>query len=251
MGDTELATTDDVGISDGALTTVAGYSALAGLCPLLPVPFLDDVIITRIHRRLCQVLCSRHDFYLSTDGAVILTSRPSNLLAGAFFSLLLWPIKKILRKLVYVLAVKSCADVAAGVFHEGWLLARALEQGYVPLDAMARGDNATLRHLRDGVMKARDQVDTAPTRLIMRSAFGVGREVFNPILKSIKGVVRRTEPGEERIDAAEESAAPIAVRIQDEVRKHWSNGPELDAALREALRPPEAIGSERPQHPPS
>lgn len=234
------------GISDGALATIAGYSAVAGLCPLIPVPFLDDVIITRVHRRLCQVLCSRHNFYLSSDGAATMTSRPSNLLAGALISVLMWPVKKILRKLVYVLAIKSCADVAAVVFHEGWLFARALEQEYVPLEAMARGDEPTMRRLRDAIIVARDRVDLQPTRLVMSSAFGVGREVFTPMLKSIRGVVSRTEPGDERIDAAEETASPIANRIQDEIRKHWSNGPELDAALRRALAPAAAEGTERP-----
>ena len=224
-----------VTLSDGALSIVASYSAVAGLCPLIPIPFLDDVIITRVHRRLCQQLCARHNFYLSTDGAKKLTDTPSNLLASAFTAIVMFPIKKLLTKIVYVLAVKSCADVAAGLFHEGWLLARALEQEYVPLDAMARGDEATLLRLRRGVLTARAQVDPQPTRIVMNSAFGVGREVFREIVRSMRRALRKSDSPDDRLDAAQASAAPIAERIQDEIRRHWSNGPALDAALRQAL----------------
>lgn len=225
-----------VGISDRALTHVAGYSALAGLCPLIPIPFVDDFIIVRIQRRLYQVIATQHDFYLSVDGAKTLTERPSTLLTSTFKKLVLWPVKKIVTKLVYFLAVKSCADVAATVFHEGWLFAHALERRYVSLDALARGDQRAIEQLRDAIVEAREHVDPSPTQQAMRSAFGVGREVFGGVLRSIRGVLSKGGSEEARLDAAEHEAAPIAHRIQSEIRKHWSNGPALDAALRRALQ---------------
>jgi hypothetical protein len=156
------------------------------------------------------------------------------LLSGALKKLVLWPIKKLIRKVVYVLAVKNCADVAAAVFHEGWLLARALEQGYIPLDDVVRGHKATIERLRDGILAAHEHTDPDVTRQVMRTSFGVGREVFGDLLDALRGIFK-SEAGEDRIDAAEEEAAPIAERIMSELDEHWSLGPELDAALRTSL----------------
>jgi uncharacterized protein (DUF697 family) len=222
-------------ISDEALAVVAGYSALAGLCPLIPIPFVDDFIIVRIHRRLNSVLFTQHDIRLSDSGAKALTESPSNLFGGAFRKLVFWPIKKLITKLVYVLAVKSCADVAATVFNEGWLLARALEQGYVPAELLSRGDLATLKRLRTAIVKAREAVDPSPTQAVMKSAFSVGREVFSATLSSVRNVLKSAGANDERLQAAEQQVAPITQRIQDEILEHWMTGPLLDAELKKAL----------------
>lgn len=223
-------------ISDGALATIAGYSAVAGLCPLIPIPFVDDFIVVRIQRRLYQVLCREHGFELSDAGAKILTDKPSSLIAGALKNLLLWPVKKLITKIVYFLAVKSCADVAAGVFNEAWMFARVIEQEYVPRTALAGGDRATLERLRTAIATARDHVDPSATQAAMKSAFGVGREVFNSVLAGMRSVLTKSGTQEARLDAAEHEVAPISDRIQSEIRKHWANGPAFDAALTAALR---------------
>lgn len=227
--------TVNVEISDEALASIAGYSALAGLTPLIPIPFVDDVVMVRIHRRLCAVLFGLRDMELSDAGAKALTESPSKFLSSTFKKLVFWPIKKLITKIVYVLAIKSCADIAAAVFHEGWLLARALEQEYVPSDLLRSGDPATMKRLRVAIISAREAVDPSPTQAAMRSAFGVGKEVFSSILSSVRGVLKRGGGDEDRLNAAEHEVAPIANRIQDEIAKHWSSGPLLDAELRKAL----------------
>ncbi len=225
-----MTETPPAAISGDALATVAGYSALAGLCPLIPIPFVDDFIIERIHRRLCWVLFNQHGSQLSDAGAKALSNSPSNLFGGVFRTLIFWPIKKLITKLVYVLAVKSCADVASTVFNEGWLLARALEQKYVPVDL----DVAALESLRTAIIKAREAVDPSPTQAAMRSAFGVGQEVFSATLSSVRKVLKGAAK-DDRLDAAEQEVAPIAHRIQAEILKHWNSGPQLDAELKKAL----------------
>ncbi|MEZ4461219.1 MAG: hypothetical protein R3E66_16170 [bacterium] len=223
------------------MTAIASHSALAGLCPLIPIPFVDDFIIVRIHRRLCRVLLKQHAIELSDAGARTLTHSPSNLLGGIVRKLVFWPIKKLITKLVYVLAVKSCADVAATVFNEGWLLARAIEQEYVPMDLVQRGDYSTLRDLRNAILKAREAVDPSPTQAVMRSAFSVGRGVFAATLSSLRGVLGGTDKNDERLEAAEKEVAPITQRIQEEIVSHWLSGPVLDAELRKALNPQSQI----------
>lgn len=224
-----------VGVTDEALSTVASHSAIAGLCPLIPIPFVDDLIIERIHRNMVHNLCKQHDFYLSPAYVKLLTESPSSFLSGALKSVLLYPVKKLIRKVVYVLAIKSCADVASVVFHEGWLLARAFEQDYVDKQAIAHGDRDAIRALRKAICEARDHVDPSPTTQVMHSAFGVGKEVFDAILTAMKGVLTSNDDEASRLDAAQKEAAPIADRIQAEIRQHWANGDALDAALRTAL----------------
>jgi len=225
-------------ISNEALATVAGYSALAGLSPLIPIPFVDDFIMVRIHRRLCRELFAGHDMYLSDAGAKTLTDSPSNLIGGAFRKLFLWPIKKLIGKVLFFLAIKRCADVAAAVFHEGWLLARALEQEYIPHELLRRGDLATLKHLRVAIIASRESVDPSPTQAAMKSAFGVSREVFFATLSSVKGALKRKTNEDDRLEAAEKEVAPIAQRIQNEINTHWSSGAALDSALRVSLDAP-------------
>ncbi len=225
---------EKVEISDAATRKIAAHCAMAGLCPLIPIPFVDDMIIKRIHRRLVRELFEQHELRLSPEGAKTLTSRESRFLAGALKSIVFWPIKKILRKVVYVLAIKSCADVAAAMFHEGWLMARALECRYVPLDELSHENETALQALRAGIIAARDSVDPSVTRDAMRSAFDVGGELFGSLIDGVRGALGSGSE-EERLKGAEREAAPIARRIQASMSSTWSKGADLDAALRGAL----------------
>lgn len=230
---TEQALQPSVGISDKALRTVSTYAAIAGLMPLIPVPFIDDVLIERIHRGLYQKLCNQYDFFLKIDDVKRLTARQSNIISGVLKGAILYPIKKILRKVFYILAIKSCADVGAAVFHEGWLMARALEQDYISKDQLANGDEATIEKLGQAISDAHSRVDPKVTQQIMRTAFGVGRQVVRPIAKSlVSSVVKKSD---DEFGEAEESAAPITKRIEQELRSHWHLSPQLDDALRKAL----------------
>ena len=153
---------------------------------------------------------------------------------GALKSLLLWPLKKLLRKVVIVLALKNCADVAAEVFHEGWLLARAVEQGYVDLEEVRKNKPSALRALRSAIISAREEIDPDLTRQVMRSAFDVSAEVFSDLVSSTKRAMSKAAEGE-RLDAAAREVTPLTDRIERAISEQWSNGAALDAALRDAI----------------
>lgn len=234
MSEEQEATPDEssLGLTSEGLHTVAGYSALAGLCPLIPIPFVDDFIVNRVERRMYQKLSAQHDFYLAASDAKYLSESESEFLSGALKSMVLWPVKKIIRKLVYVLTVKSCADVAAAVFHDGWLMARAIDQEYVSKEALARGDRNELHVLREAITFAGEEIDPDVTRQAMRSAFGIGRELFGDVVEAIKSTLSGDAgDAEEKFDAAKEDVAPISERVERELRENWALAPELDAAL--------------------
>jgi hypothetical protein len=221
-------------VSDAALRTIASHCAVAGLCPLIPIPFVDDLIVERVHRRMNASLCAQHEITLLPLSSKLLAESESDLLNGALKGLLMWPIKKLLRKVLIVFALKNCVDVATEVFHEGWLLARALEEGYVDLEELRKNKPSALRALRHAIVMAREEIDPDMTRQVMRSAFDMGGEVFTDLVAAVRKAMTGAGEGE-KLDAAAESAAPLTARLEEAVREQWSSGEALDAALRDAI----------------
>ena len=233
---------NDIRLSDESFHQIATSAALAGACPLIPVPFVDDAIIEQVRRRMYTKIAATRGVSLSSADARFLGARVSNVFTHLLTGVVLWPAKKLLRKLLYFLAIKSCADVATSVFHEGWLFARAVEQSYIDVDALGVGDLTTVRDLRKAIIAAQEAVNPSATRLAMRSAFGVGREALRSLAFGLKGMVSRDGDGD--LDAAENEVAPISTRIEDELRRHWSLAKDLDEALLRALKSAGAISHE-------
>ena len=181
-------------ISDEALRTVASHCVVAGLCPLIPIPFVDDLIVDRIQRRMNAALCKAHEIELLPLSAKLLSESESDLLNGALKGMLMWPIKKLLRKILIVFALKNCVDVATEVFHEGWLMARALEEGYVNLDELRRNKPSALRALRGAIVMAREEIDPDLTRQVMRSAFDMSGEVLSDMVAAMRKAMTSSRP---------------------------------------------------------
>lgn len=222
-------------VSKEARTLLASHCALAGLCPLIPLPVVDDMVETRVHRRLHRKICRLQGITLPPRSAKILSTRESHFFRGAAKSMVLWPAKKLLRKLTVVLAVKSAADAAAALFHEGWLFARAIEAGYVDRGTLEAGDEAAARALRRAIVRAHAAIDPSVTQSAMRSAFGVSRAILFGVVDAMTEILSSSGDEEERFEAAEARATPLTERIEAALREQWSKGPELDAALRRAL----------------
>lgn len=221
-----------LGLSEDAFHKVAGYATLAGLCPLIPIPFVDDVIIDRIRLQIYHSICSVYGIKITAKDARYLTARTPFRLDEILKTVVWWPVKRIIRKVAYFLSIKSCADVAATVFHEGWLFARAIEQGYVDREAMASGDHETLRDLRKALMFAHDEINPDVTRQSMRVVFGASREVVASLVDQMKGSFQKKNVEEVNLEAAEAKTAPLRDRIEAELRAHWPLEDKLDDALR-------------------
>ena len=155
-------------ISPRSLRIVATHSAIAGLCPLIPLPYVDDLLIRQVTRRMCGALFEAHGLHLTPASARALTSAPTHWLRGAATSLALFPARKLLRKIVYLMAIKDCSEVASSVFHDGWLLARLLER-----DPQARSleDPRYLHKVRKAMLQTYADIDPAPLRRALVGAF--------------------------------------------------------------------------------
>lgn len=155
------------GLSPRSLRLVATHSVVAGLCPLIPVPFVDDMIIRRITRRMHTRLFAAHGLTLSPAGAKALSAAPTGWVRGAATTVAWMPVRRLLRKAVIVMAVKDCADVASSVFHDGWLVAHLLERGPRP----DLGSTRQLEKVRKAMLETYRDIDPAPLRRALVGAF--------------------------------------------------------------------------------
>lgn len=122
--------------------------ALAGL---IPVPFVDTWIQGRLRSELIRSLGHHHAVPLEPAVVRTLARSPGNVLVGCVMGLVWWPIKKLIRKVVYVLTVKDAVDALADTFVRGEMVRLAFSAGLLP-------------HASEQVRTAMDAAMSAHTR---------------------------------------------------------------------------------------
>ncbi len=169
------------------LRTVVFYSVLAGACPLIPVPFLDDLVLKQVLRRMVRSLTRAAGLKLRTRRVATLagTRRPFRalgcllglVLAGAV-KIIVKLITRIFRKILFVLTLKDVTDTASRAFHMGYLLSTALgreDARRLLEDAAAGEDEDGARALFATVDKICSEIDTRPINHILRRSFRSSR----------------------------------------------------------------------------
>lgn len=155
-------------------------SLLAGMCPLLPVPFVDDVALGRVRRRMVFRIAGSADLALTRSQARRLTGPRRSwgcgrLAAKAVF----YPVKKIFRKVIYVFAIKEAIDTVSETFHRGYLLHATVARGML---GQGRPDPGRLEAVAAAVDETVDALDTKPLE-------GVVSEVFRSSRRSVVATV--------------------------------------------------------------
>jgi hypothetical protein len=156
------------------------HGVLAGLCPLIPIPFLDDAVLRRVRRSLGHELLADH----------ALPAEALRTLAGAHAepigcaTLLLLPLRlafklflKLFRRLTIVLAIKEALDTASHVLHEGWLLAAAKRRA----DLHSHDPEA----VRRAIEVACSQVDPRPVEQLLKRSFRGSRAVLHRAARTL------------------------------------------------------------------
>lgn len=112
------------------------YSVLVGLSPLVPVPFVDDWLVNYFRRRLVRSLASSHGQQFSDESVSLLADEKGSkgCLLGCLSMVILYPIKKIFRKVFYFLEWKRAVDLTSHTYHFGYLLNFALRDGFLKSD---------------------------------------------------------------------------------------------------------------------
>ena len=154
---------------------VTFYSVLAGLCPLVPVPFLDDRVLAAVRRAQVRAL--------ARERGVALTPVQLEYLAGTYrvargcweqagraaYALTVKLLGKLFRKVFVFLAVKEGVDTASRAFHEGYLLHLLFDPAEPATRAPA--DDLAAWRARWAMEGALAEVDPRPVNQAIRRAF--------------------------------------------------------------------------------
>lgn len=152
------------------------FSVLAGLCPLIPVPFVDDWAIGLIQRRMVRELGESRDLVLNEDEVQLLAGsgerRWPGLLKGTALAVRRGVGKlvgKVFKTAFYVLLLREGIHRAVETFVEGYLLLHAagLPQALRPSGRTPE----TVRAVRAAVVSTMREVDVTPVHKAVGRAF--------------------------------------------------------------------------------
>jgi hypothetical protein len=189
------------------------FSVLAGLCPLIPMPFVDDWAIGLIRRRMVRELGESRDLDLAEDEVRLLAGtgerRWPGLLKGTALAVRRGVGKivgKIFKTAFYVLLLREGVHRAVETFVEGYLLlyATGLPQALRP----ASRTNETVQAIRAAVVSTMKEADvTAIHKAIGRSfqgSFGLLSEAAAKLGSLLTVFRSRQEP-----EGAPEEGVPL------------------------------------------
>ena len=185
------------------------WSGLAGgLCPLMPIPVLDDIVLARFRRRMVRRLGEKHGVELNRRQVAALGGggRSSSCL-GLIFKVVAYPFRKVLRKVLYFLSVKEAADTFSLLFHQGYLLHTALEHG--ALGSGGPPPAGAAMTVRRAIFETLDAIDTRPIMKLVKGVFRGSRDLLRGVIRWAR---RRlpTRAGGLQLDDAGQDPAVLA-----------------------------------------
>lgn len=142
---------------------------LVGASAMIPVPFLDDWAKSFLERRSFRLGAERENFKLSSEEADRLVQEPPSgcCLVGCLGKALIYPIKKLIRKILFFLEIKRAVDQSTNALAENWLLSLALRRGlWKPGGELAQADL-----LREVIEKTCTAQGVKPLELAFQGAF--------------------------------------------------------------------------------
>jgi hypothetical protein len=182
------------------------FSVLAGLCPLIPVPLLDDWALERVQRRMVRDLGESRDLGLTEEEVQLLAGAGERRLWPGFVKGTSMAVRsgtrrvlgKLFKSVLYLLLMRDGVHRAVETFVQGYLFlyASRLSLGL----RQAGRTEERIQAVRAAVVETLREEDVAPIRQAMGRAF---RRSFDLILKaagrlgSVFGRLRSGEPADE------------------------------------------------------
>lgn len=227
-------------------------SLLSGLCPLFPVPIVDDWLADGIRERAIAGLLRGRGRRLDPAEIRLLSrgeERPgADGCLGCVATAIVWParllfrilIKGLLRKLIFVLAIKDCASELSRSYHLGHLLRHADDIGAFDVPPAERP--ARLLAIRRAVETALAGMGFTPLDPWIRIAF---RRSWRLIAQTAGGMSdflsRRPRPAEkdaviEELEQETRELDPLVDELEAELagEKDYLRG--IESAFENALR---------------
>ncbi len=230
------------------LRRLVADSELTGLCPLIPVPLLDDFARDLLRKRLVGHLATASGTAMADGEAKILACgyQPVSTsgcargclrlaLVRSVVFLITVIFRKITRKILFFLTIKDAVETFDKNFHEGYLLRHALSLGVLRQPALAGAAPAQvdprLLEVRGAVEAVIRQTDTRPVTNLARSVFAGSRRLVKRTAKAMARVLRRRQgAGEDEIRERleQEGEAGLGGLIDELTRDLESQGGYLE-----------------------
>ncbi len=162
------------------------HAVLVGLTPLIPIPLLDDLVKGYFYRSLVKSVASFYDLSLSPNEiAALAEERNAGCLNGCVFWLFEYLVKRLVRKVLFILEWRRAIDLVTHTYYYGHLLNHALKQGwYTP----ANPERAV--QLRDAIEQARKGANTNLLKRIVLSAFNQSRQLIISAVQQISDSIK-------------------------------------------------------------
>lgn len=137
------------------------YSVLGGLCPLIPVPFVDDWALAQVQRRMLREVARARGAALAPEAVKILAGSDDR--GAGCLGWSVWAVRevvgailgKLFRTVFFFLTIRRSVRRSSETLHLGYLFDHALEQGRA-----VTVDEA--RVLRAAVLATLKEVDAQP-----------------------------------------------------------------------------------------
>lgn len=206
--------------ADGAaLRRVLLYGVLAGLCPLIPIPFIDDVIIGKLRKRMIEGQLAAAGLEPGRMQVNLITYiEPEIRLMGCLFGVVWTVLKKIFRKIVFLFALKDCVDHASRMVHHGWLVQYAITTGILGAHTFEAGNDA-IKLVRDSVLHASDDLDTRPFNQALKRIFRGSGALMRTAAGALGRLLRAGGANRRQPDTVEAALDAIEVREIGEVER--------------------------------
>ncbi|MCP3959585.1 MAG: hypothetical protein GY719_17185 [bacterium] len=189
------------------LRKLVSYSLLTGLCPLIPIPVLDDWARDLLRRRLVAGLVSDAgvdlgDFQVKVLACGYVPPTAGGCALGCLRLLVVKPLtfliavifRKIMRKILFFLTIKDAVATFSRTFHEAYLLRHALGLGVlaeVPHTVPPAPIDPRLLAVRATVEAVSRATDTRPVTTLARSLFTGSRRLLMRTARAMTRLLRR------------------------------------------------------------
>lgn len=149
---------------------------MIGASALIPIPFLDDVAKEYLEKRLFRDIAAKEGLTLSKEEQEHLTQEKSGgcCALGCLGSALIYPFKKLLRKLFYFLEIKRAVDQATTALAQAWLFELTLRRKLW----QPGGDIEKCHKVRRAIREACLSQGVQPLEMAVKHAFSEAKDTM-------------------------------------------------------------------------
>ncbi|MEW6284300.1 MAG: hypothetical protein AB1758_37140 [Candidatus Eremiobacterota bacterium] len=167
------------------------HSLIIALTRYVPLPFLDDAIRQAAHQRMYAIIGRHHGRELSREDLKVLTEDRGGCCSGCLLSVLLFPFRKVLARLLVLWDLKKTIDLASRSYIQGYLL-------NTTFDEELWHEAATVRDAIDATCAL---VGTSPVEHVFHGVLDGASRTLRGAGELLRRLVRREgpEPREEAV----------------------------------------------------